>query len=1061
MKRRTVNRIVSLVVAVATLISVMPVTAITVSADGNRENGQAETMVAEPTLTPAEAVEKEMASRNPIKKDRAEVTDAKYAVYVDGKLYKKGEFEEIWKLAMELAPHATEDPTHGNGDQHESVEFVLYTDTAYNSTWFSEKTMTISNKKITIDLNGHILKRTDKGSVIKVKNNAVLTVMDSAPEKKHVGTLDSDGKWSSGSGEVTITGGVITGGNGGTGDGAGIYIEGQSTVYLQGGTIAGNQAYRGSAVYLKGQSTLDMSLGTSQICYNYCTGISGNGGTIFLNSNCTVIGGYVHHNLVRDYGGGIRAMGNDILIKNVAVYANKAEGYGGGLYTERSGIGQTVTVTGCKIIGNFACKAGGGAYLYDLKMLNMSDCLVESNLADKEGGGICVSEWMDTKLTVSGKMIVRNNHVSGKSQPIKSNLYLESDNGLIAGALSLGSEIRVRTESAASSYNGVQKPIVAQETSTSHLFFFADEDDYCVKYQDDLTKPNYRYLYLEKGKRYESGLLVPDDYSVRQTSSPYQITTGAYKGVTMPLYRGYFEFELMTTSEFRSASPFYYSDGYFLEDPAVYNTHLASMSVNLAAAAFVRSASDVGDDAYANPFANVKQLLSDIGCEDVHFYVNEDYQKQPAYYFGEGDRLSTIGVAISQKEIVVDGDSYTLVPIAIRGDSCEAEWASNITIGNSGEAKGFADAADQVYKHIQYYVENYGLTDEVWNGKVKFWIVGYSGAGAAANLTAKRLVDDYAHAGNQVYGYTFEAPKGGWESAKIETDYTGYGAYPTIHNTVNELDYVPILPPSEMGFIRYGVDHLIGTDYANGITVESQDYIDRLKIMYRHLHAINPYYQFDERWNTAELSLIYGALFGYSDTTVETAAEMVAILMDASLTDERITSEGDDGIRCLPAFLANMGAITANHYPEITIAWVRSNDTHYTSSDDYRAYTIDTSGIEAKTPTGTYASATGTVTLSAQAGSSIFYSVDGGNTWNLYTRAVALESAPDQILCFSIYRGAKSEITDISLNGWAGSILGNGNIWFLLIGSAFIVACCVIGIETSRTKKKEPYETED
>ena len=179
MKRRTVNRIVSLVVAVATLISVMPVTAITVSADGIRENGQAE-----PTLTPAEAVEKEMASRNPIKKDRAEVTDAKYAVYVDGKLYKKGEFEEIWKLAMELAPRATEDPTHGNGDQHESVEFVLYTDTAYNGTWFSEKTMTISNKKITIDLNGHILKRTDKGSVIKVKNNAALTVMDSAPEKK-------------------------------------------------------------------------------------------------------------------------------------------------------------------------------------------------------------------------------------------------------------------------------------------------------------------------------------------------------------------------------------------------------------------------------------------------------------------------------------------------------------------------------------------------------------------------------------------------------------------------------------------------------------------------------------------------------------------------------------------------------------------------------------------------------------------------------------------------------------------------------------------------------------
>ena len=109
-------------------------------------------------------------------------------------------------------------------------------------------------------------------------------------------------------------------------------------------------------------------------------------------------------------------------------------------------------------------------------------------------------------------------------------------------------------------------------------------------------------------------------------------------------------------------------------------------------------------------------------------------------------------------------------------------------------------------------------------------------------------------------------------------------------------------------------------------------------------------------------------------------------------------------------------------------------------------------------PTGFFASASKTITLSAQEGSSIFYSVDGGNSWELYTKPVALEETPEQLLTFSIYRGAKSEVAEISLNGWSGSLLGDGNIWFLLIGAAFIVGFCVVGIEMGRKKKKEAEE---
>ena len=711
---------------------------------------------------------------------------------------------------------------------------------------------------------------------------------------------------------------------------------------------------------------------------------------------------------------------------------------------------------------------------------------------------------------------------------------------------------------------------------------------------------------------------------------------------------------------------YYYTDEVFSGSAIDYNEHLATMSMNLTAAAFGRRTSDVGDNVYANHFANLKQLLSDIGCEDVNFFANEDYQMKPAYY-GEDGRFSTIAVGISQKEIVMDRESYTLVPIAIRGDSYEAEWSSNVTIGSNGEAKGFANAANQVFGHVENYIKNYGLAEKVQEGKVKFWVVGYSRAGATANLTSKRLVDAFASVGNDIYGYTFEAPMGGVPSAALNFDYTGNGTYPTIHNTVNELDFVTLVAPTEMGFIRYGVDHLIGTDYINGETVESQIYLNRLKLMQEQLNAINPYYHFDERWRVAELSILYGGIFGngvlddeiqfwddpnqecanmydflrwlflkfqedglnlptkevtvtkpdgststilsseieksreyyssfkplasiegntqtgvsyddpnynfgYSEMSVETAAaELVSILMGGSLsadqkselfgiiasdamgfaselfagivpTDNLVllalmfvpllvasgvmitdiydlllvdwdthseakkaeiihtimylvfanktggksvwdvldekqakaiaeglpvvlwfalnlaskdynTSEGDDGMWGIPTFVTNASVITTNHYPEVTMAWVRSNDSYY--DEELQAHAIDTSKVTNEAPTGAYASASNKITLSAQDGSSIFYSIDGGKTWSLYTKTVALESTPEHILTFSIYRGVKSDVTEISLNGWSGSLLGNGNIWFLLIGSAFIMGFCVVCLEMGRKKKKE------
>ena len=694
----------------------------------------------------------------------------------------------------------------------------------------------------------------------------------------------------------------------------------------------------------------------------------------------------------------------------------------------------------------------------------------------------------------------------------------------------------------------------------------------------------------------------------------------------------------MSDETFVSAAPFYYSDGYFFEDAEVYNKHLATMSLNMALAAFGRTTTYVPDNIYANHFANVKQLLSDIGFSDDLIYVNEDYYNKPQY-IGAWKRLSTVGVAIAQKEITLNDETYTLVPIAIRGGNYGAEWGSNLTLGSEEvQAKGFEDAAKQVYDEVQNYIDNYGLSEKMLSGKLKFWVVGYSRGGATANLLSKELIDTYVNLSkNQVYSYTFEAPMGGLK--KFESR-----SYKAIHNTINENDFVTLLAFSEMGFMRYGEDHLIGSDHNNGIDVSydpnSEYYKQRTK-MVKQLNAINPYYNFEDYWEIADVNIvssnipifgpdmiekgkhfgdkpnketenIYDFLrwfllkvqedglaldtvtienpdkkgemitvskietsrdayafykplrlidgveeskgiaysdpnynFGYSSLTIEEALSGLAAMLLGGLTQEQmdvlmpIISNGVSGVldsstftlyglyssaiknwdensektnsetlnriihmlldrshngrtvwdvlddkqekvlaESLPValwfilnyasqdyntdkdsgmwgtgtFINNMSVIISNHYPEVTLAWVRSYDDYY--KNDTQAYRIDADTVEHEKPSGTYASATNCMTLSGKAGSSVYYSVDNGKSWTLYTNPVTFEKRPEKILSFSIYRGAKSEVGEISMNGWAGTILGNGNIWVLIIGAAGVVAISVVAIEVSRKKKK-------
>ena len=110
----------------------------------------------------------------------------------------------------------------------------------------------VVTRDVTLDLNGHVLKMTGSGSVLKVSDRATLTITDSRPQNPHTGSYGR-----------LPAGGVITGGEGTnvTGIynvGGAVFLENGTTLKLEGGTLTGNS---GSSIYIGG-ATFVMSGGT-------------------------------------------------------------------------------------------------------------------------------------------------------------------------------------------------------------------------------------------------------------------------------------------------------------------------------------------------------------------------------------------------------------------------------------------------------------------------------------------------------------------------------------------------------------------------------------------------------------------------------------------------------------------------------------------------------------------------------------------------------------------------------------------------------------------------------
>ena len=248
----------------------------------------------------------------------------------------------------------------------------------------------VVTKDVTLDLNGHVLKMTGKGSVIHVKSGT-LTLVDNNTSAEHKFT-DDNGLWKlDDNGDKVVKGGVITGGTGGTytyGNsftvtyrdcGGGVFVAPGASFVMEGGNIVGCSAGKsgGGGVKVTNDGDFKMS-----------------GGTI---SGCTAGG-----------GGGIDNRGTTTLSDNAKIKSCSATGtgrddHGGGVCSYRN-----LTVSGSMVISGCTAQNNNSYAMYVTTGYPDARSSIEGGTFD---GSVWLNHYSSGKITVSGGTF--KNGVSG------------------------------------------------------------------------------------------------------------------------------------------------------------------------------------------------------------------------------------------------------------------------------------------------------------------------------------------------------------------------------------------------------------------------------------------------------------------------------------------------------------------------------------------------------------------------------------------------------------------------------------------------------------------------
>lgn len=293
--------------------------------------------------------------------------------------------------------------------------------------------------------------------------------------------------------------------------------------------------------------------------------------------------------------------------------------------------------------------------------------------------------------------------------------------------------------------------------------------------------------------------------------------------------------DLVYHDEFTSAGKtfsgergYYYSDSYFNDQATTYNQSLATMSLCLAFSTY-------GDGDKSTYDKNVKKIFQTCGFASNYDGSKTYYQQ---YHFNETPSPNSVGCAIGSKKL---SDGTRLIAIAIRSGGYEAEWASNLSLGQSKNHEGFDLSAETVKDFLLSYIIEHKI-----EGKIKIWITGYSRGAAIATQTAAKLDDLGSLAypeGNQykyinfnkesIYAYGFATPAGA-----ITTSNPHSSRYNNIFNIIEYNDPVPLVAPANWKFDRYGMTKILPYAESSNSYACSR-YIQTIKNMMGKEYRIN------------------------------------------------------------------------------------------------------------------------------------------------------------------------------------------------------------------------------
>lgn len=135
-----------------------------------------------------------------------------------------------------------------------------------------------------------------------------------------------------------------------------------------------------------------------------------------------------------------------------------------------------------------------------------------------------------------------------------------------------------------------------------------------------------------------------------------------------------------------------------------------------------------------------------------------------------------------------------IICLSLESMMYEKGWITNFDIGIEGNHQGFEGYVDTIMPYIKDYLSNPHFTSE----STKLFITGYSRGGSVAELLNVRILEEQLLSMDNVYVYTFEAPKAVDTSNTIE--------YKNCFNIINSADAITHVLPDEFNLKRIGTD---------------------------------------------------------------------------------------------------------------------------------------------------------------------------------------------------------------------------------------------------------------